>query len=1054
MLSSSSSSSSSEVKWRFDVFINFRGEDVRHGFVDDLHKCLLHRGINAYIDSEDLRRGDKISPALMKAIEESRIAVLVFSENYASSSWCLNELVKVMECRRLKEEPVLPVFYKVEPGEIRGLRGRYGDELARHEKLGQDPERVDKWREALIEAANLAGWHYTDEKSQDETEFIKKIVKEISHIVERAPLSVAKYPVGVGSRVENVMSLLSMGAGDVRMIGIWGAGGVGKTTIAKAVYNSIADQFDGCSFLANVRENSGRPDGLVHLQKKMLSEILWKEDVAISNVDQGANLIPNRLCCRKILLVLDDVDHGDQLNALARECGWFGKGSRIIITTRDKHVLPSRAKDRVYEVDLLDQSEAFKLLSSHAFQGNQMKDISRDLIDNILGYAKGLPLAIVVLGAFLFDRSRVLWQSTLEKLAESPTKDIYSVLKISFDALEENEKDIFLDITCFFKGWGRDYVTRVLDGCGLKTLTGIQILIDRSLVTIEYGMVEMHDLIQQMGQDIVKHESHESLDDPGKRSRLWCYDDVFEVLSEDTRTQAVKGIGLRLPREEVLHINPSAFTRMRKLKLLILSSARISGGLVRLPNNLRWLEWHGCHLSTLEFSAGRKKLVCFDVRGSQIEKFGGNLKVCHKCFSQWFSFRCIQIEFIKSCSALLFNLRCFRNLKFLNFSHCEFLICVPDFSEELYLDNCKNLEHAHNSVAYLRKLWLLNLEGCSNLQRFIDILNKNNSLREIYLNGTSIEELPTSIENLISLKKMYLFDCKELAILPSSIYRLQNLEVLQLHGCSKLIEFAKEEMDLSEPHTKTGFPKLLELNLACCLLSKEGFLENLSSFLCLQYLNLEGNNFTNLPTFEKRYDLKVLNASNCQQLREVPEIPRKLRRLEAYNCKSLQKFHRQINRQVILPGGEMPKWLLPNEDGYISFVASKDMYKKILGVTFCVVFRVEGTKKNWTFEVMGVVDGKVTKHMRFVRSFNSDHVWLEYMESKKVWTVDPFSPNDSSHFHFSIRTLGYCYSGTIRMTDELIVKKCGFRLICKPLENDAEVLLEDDQLLDPALLYE
>ncbi|XP_039155966.1 disease resistance protein RPV1-like, partial [Eucalyptus grandis] len=403
--SSSSCSSSSEVKCRFDVFINFRGEDVRYGFVDDLHKCLLYRGINAYIDSEDLRRGDKISPALMKAIEESRIAVLVFSENYASSSWCLNELVKARE-------------------------------------MGQDPERVDKWREALIEAANLAGWHYTDEKSQDETEFIKKIVKEISHIVERAPLSVAKYPVGVGSRVENVMSLLSMGAGDIRMIGIWGAGGVGKTTIAKAVYNSIADQFDGCSFLANVRENSGRPDGLVHLQKKMLSEILWKEDVAVSNVDQGANLIPNRLCCRKILLVLDDVDHGDQLNALARECGWFGKGSRIIITTRDKHVLPSRAKDRVYEVDLLDQSEAFKLLSSHAFQGNQMKDISRDLIDNILGYAKGLPLAIVVLGAFLFDRSRVLWQSTLEKLAESPTKDIYSVLKISFDALEENEKDI------------------------------------------------------------------------------------------------------------------------------------------------------------------------------------------------------------------------------------------------------------------------------------------------------------------------------------------------------------------------------------------------------------------------------------------------------------------------------------------------------------------------------------------------------------------------------------------------------------------------------------
>ncbi|KAK2632780.1 hypothetical protein EUGRSUZ_L01085, partial [Eucalyptus grandis] len=146
-----------------------------------------------------------------------------------------------MECRRLKGQRVLPVFYKVEPGEIRGLRGRYGDTLARHEEnLGQDSERVDKWRQALIEAANFSGWHYVDGQSQDETEFIEKIVKEISTIVTREPLSVAKYPVGVGCRVEEVMSLLSMGSDDVRMIGIWGTGGVGKTTIAKAVYNSIA----------------------------------------------------------------------------------------------------------------------------------------------------------------------------------------------------------------------------------------------------------------------------------------------------------------------------------------------------------------------------------------------------------------------------------------------------------------------------------------------------------------------------------------------------------------------------------------------------------------------------------------------------------------------------------------------------------------------------------------------------------------------------------------------------------------------------------------------
>ncbi|KAF7851813.1 hypothetical protein BT93_L2658 [Corymbia citriodora subsp. variegata] len=528
----SSPSSSSEAKWRFDVFINFRGEDVRYGFVTDLHRCLIHGKINAYIDSEDLRRGDEISE-LMKAIDESRIAVLFFSENYASSRWCLDELVKVMECRRLKEQRVLPVFYKVKPGDIRGLRGSYGDALTGYEKKsGQDSERVKKWREALIEAADLSGWHYDPGQSQNETEFIEMIVKEISTIVKRVPLSVAKYPVGVRCRVEEVMSLLSMGSDDVRMIGIWGPGGVGKTTISKAVYNSIFDQFDGCSFLANVRETSSRPDGLIHLQNKLLSQILWKETLSVLGVDRGANLIRDILCSRKILLVLDDVDHRDQLNALAGEREWFGKGSRIIITTRDKRVLTFYRIHQVYGVKPLDQGEAFDLLSSYAFPGNQPKDISRDLIYNILGYANGLPLAIVVLGPFVKDRSREEWESTLEKLAESPNKDINSVLKISFDALEDNERDIFLDIACFFKGRERKYVTRVLDSCGLSTLIGIQILIERSLVTIVHDhTVQMHDLIQQMGQDVIKREC---LNDPGKRSRLWCYDDVYEVLSAAT----------------------------------------------------------------------------------------------------------------------------------------------------------------------------------------------------------------------------------------------------------------------------------------------------------------------------------------------------------------------------------------------------------------------------------------------------------------------------------------------------------------------------------------
>ncbi|XP_039156292.1 uncharacterized protein LOC108954266 [Eucalyptus grandis] len=142
----------------------------------------------------------------------------------------------------------------------------------------------------------------------------------------------------------------------------------------------------------------------------------------------------------------------------------------------------------------------------------------------------------------------------------------------------------------------------------------------------------------------------------------------------------------------------------------------------------------------------------------------------------------------------------------------------------------------------------------------------------------------------------------------------------------------------------------------------------------------------------------------------------------------------------------MPEWLLPNKEGYISFVASKDLYEKILGVAFCVVFEVlhrscESTK----FEVIGSVNCKSAIHSREFKFFDLDNLWLEYMELKDLWIVEHFGPNDRTHFRISIRVCNY---------HELLVKKCGFRLICKPLENDLEVLLHDNQLLDPDLFYE
>ena len=156
--SSSSSSPSSNPKWTYDVFLSFRGEDVRKNFVDFLYAALQEKGIFTFKDDERLERGREISPALSEAIEGSMIAVVVFSEDYASSTWCLDELAKIIECKNLLGQTVVPVFYNVEPSVVRKQTGRFGEAFERHEANLQGNEKVQRWRAALVEAANLSGW--------------------------------------------------------------------------------------------------------------------------------------------------------------------------------------------------------------------------------------------------------------------------------------------------------------------------------------------------------------------------------------------------------------------------------------------------------------------------------------------------------------------------------------------------------------------------------------------------------------------------------------------------------------------------------------------------------------------------------------------------------------------------------------------------------------------------------------------------------------------------------------------------------------------------------
>ena len=154
---SSSSSSFTHQPKKFDVFLSFRGEDTRSGFVSHLYHALRAHDIHTFIDN-DLEKGEEISAELLKTIENSTMSIIVFSENYASSNWCLDELAKIIEC--MKNKLVLPIFYKVDPSEVRNQQGKFGEALTRHEERFKDKEKVKRWRDALCKAGNISGLDY------------------------------------------------------------------------------------------------------------------------------------------------------------------------------------------------------------------------------------------------------------------------------------------------------------------------------------------------------------------------------------------------------------------------------------------------------------------------------------------------------------------------------------------------------------------------------------------------------------------------------------------------------------------------------------------------------------------------------------------------------------------------------------------------------------------------------------------------------------------------------------------------------------------------------
>ncbi|KAK7268630.1 hypothetical protein RIF29_21332 [Crotalaria pallida] len=415
---SSSSTSSFTNEWTYDVFISFRGVDTRFGFAGYLYNALSSKGIKTFFDDEELQKGAEITPNLVKAIHQSRIAIVVFSENYASSRFCLDELATIMERSKDKGTLVLPVFYKVDPSNVRHLIGSYREAFDKHEeRFKNEKDKIERWRLALKRAADLSGSHFRTDTYRYEYEFVGDIVQEVSKRINRTLLHVADYPIRVKYRVQEVNLLLDFESNKgVGMVGIYGIEGIGKTTLARAVYNSIADQFESLCFLADIRESLTKHE-LEQLQERLLYESIGEKDIKLWNVNKGIPIIKSRLSSRKVLLILDDINKSEQLKALAGELDWFGPGSRIIVTTRNQDLLRRFGIARTYEVESLSYKEARELFSWHAFKKKELLNPDfLNILDRVLRYCKGRPRYLETISSDLFGKT--VWEcfSTLRNL--------------------------------------------------------------------------------------------------------------------------------------------------------------------------------------------------------------------------------------------------------------------------------------------------------------------------------------------------------------------------------------------------------------------------------------------------------------------------------------------------------------------------------------------------------------------------------------------------------------------------------------------------------------
>ncbi|CAA7028353.1 unnamed protein product [Microthlaspi erraticum] len=856
---------------RYHVFPSFHGPDVRTRFLSHLHKHFESKGITTFKD-QGIERGQRIGPELVQAIRQSRVSIVVLSKNYASSSWCLDELVEILKCQKDGGQIVMTIFYDVDPSHVRKQSDDFGIAFKKTCQGKTEMEKL-RWSQALTYVAEIAGEHSI--KWDDEARMVEKIAMNVS---DRLNVTVSRDfegMVGMEAHLRKLDSLLQLGNCDqVKMIGVWGPAGIGKTTIARALFSQLSSHFPLSCFLGNLKGSCRSIMGVddydmkLCLQSQFLSKILNQPNMKILNL--GA--VQEWLQDQRVLIVLDDVDDLQQLKVLAKEHSWFGNGSRIIVTTEDFKILKAHKINDVYHVDFPSEEEALKILCLSAFEQSSVQDGFEELAKKVAMLCGNLPLGLCVVGSSLLGETKAEWELQLSGLETNLDRKIEDVLRVGYDKLLMTHQSIFLHIACFFNNEDVDHVTSMLVDSNLDVRNGLKILAEKALVhTSTDGKIVMHYLLQKLGRQLVLQQSNE----PGKRQFLVEAQDIMHVLANGTGTESVLGISFDVSKNRELSISRRAFEEMRNLQFLRVymgdSSENVSlctaEGMEFVPRledmeflpRLRLLHWSSYPGISLPPTFRPESLIELHMPSSKLEKLWKGIQplVNLKKLNLNFSFELKEIP----------NLSRATNLETLAFIQCTSLVKFP--SSIMNLDRLKTV-----------RMW-----GCNKLQVTDGRFYKKYSSRM-----SSFPDITRNIDNFWDGGPPFVVrrfppkrldvagrDFKRLPHVPEHVRKLQDLS-------SSHIERIPAQT-LASPSIVSRRSHHQRLDIAGRELTRLTHVPER-----VTRLDLSGSGIERIPDYiSGLHRLQTLIIENCRKLISVEHLPSSLKSLHANNCASLER---------------------------------------------------------------------------------------------------------------------------------------------------------------------